>query len=239
MFSESAEFYDLIYGAMKDYAAEARAIAELLRRTHPQASTVLDVACGTGEHARLLAAEHGFRVDGVDLDPAFVRIAAAKNPSGRFERADMAAFELGRRYDAVLCLFSSIGYVRTEDRLRGALACFRDHLAPGGVVIVEPWFRPDTFSAGQTTSKTIEAEGLRIVRTSATEVVGRLSRVRFDYRIEGPEGLRQATEIHELGLFTVEEMMAAFAAARLAVDHDPQGLTGRGLYIARAEGVSA
>ncbi len=239
MFSESAEIYDRIYGQMKDYAAEARAIAERLREIHPRTTTVLDVACGTGEHARFLATHHGFLVDGVDLDPAFVRIAAAKNPSGRFVRADMVEFDLGRRYDAVVCLFSSIGYVRTEDRLRRALTCFREHLATGGVAVVEPWFQPGAFASGQTTSRTVEAGGLKIVRDGTTEIDGRLSRVRFDYRIEGPEGLRQATEVHELGLFTVEEMMSAFAAARLAVDYDPRGLTGRGLYVARAAGLTA
>jgi len=64
--------------------------------------TVLDVACGSGEHARLLAG-HGFVVDGLDLDPAFVRIARHKHPSGRFFEADMAGFDLPDRYDAILC----------------------------------------------------------------------------------------------------------------------------------------
>src|SRR5690348_4593728 len=71
MFSESAAFYDLIYSAFKDYPAEAAALAGVIRREHPRAKTILDVACGTGEHARLLAREHGFDVDGLDLDPAF------------------------------------------------------------------------------------------------------------------------------------------------------------------------
>src|SRR5262249_725176 len=89
MFSGSADLYDRIYASFKDYAQEARDIAALLCRAHPRGRTVLDVACGTGEHARLLAAEHGLSVDGLDLDPAFVRIASAKHPGGRFEQADM------------------------------------------------------------------------------------------------------------------------------------------------------
>src|SRR5262249_1845430 len=111
MFSASAEFYDLIYSTFKDYAAEAEQIANLLRRRNALCRTLLDVACGSGEHARRLAAG-GFLVDGLDLDPNFVRLARLKHPAGRFFEGDMASFHLAQQYDAVLCLFSSIGYLR-------------------------------------------------------------------------------------------------------------------------------
>src|SRR5213592_4685830 len=119
MFNASAEFYDLIYSTFKDYATETSRIAALLRDLNPHGRTVLDVACGTGEHARLLAAE-GFVVDGLDLDQAFVRIAARKHSAGRFFEGDMADFHLSHRYDAILCLFSSIGYLRSLDRITDA-----------------------------------------------------------------------------------------------------------------------
>ena len=83
MFDASAEYYDLIYGSFKDYPREAAQIAGLLRQNMPHCRTVLDVACGSGEHARLLT-EAGFAVDGVDLSAEFVEIARRKNPAGRF-----------------------------------------------------------------------------------------------------------------------------------------------------------
>ena len=83
MFSASAEYYDLIYSTFKDYAGESARIDRLLREIHPSCRKVLDVACGTGEHIRCLAGL-GFQVDGLDLDPAFLRIARQKHPSGRF-----------------------------------------------------------------------------------------------------------------------------------------------------------
>jgi ubiquinone/menaquinone biosynthesis C-methylase UbiE len=109
MFTESAHLYDAIY-SFKDYAAEAVQIATVVRAAHPDARSILDVACGTGEHARHLGATHGFAVDGLDLDAGLLRVARDKHPSGSFFEADMSGFALEKRYDAVLCVFSSIGY---------------------------------------------------------------------------------------------------------------------------------
>src|SRR5262245_46426167 len=163
MFTHSAEFYDVIYSSLKDYAAETAEIARLLRQVHPECRTILDAACGTGEHARWLAT-HGFDVDGFDVDPAFVRIAQQKIPACRFVEADMAAFHLGRRYDAVLCLFSSIGYLKTLDRIAEALACFREHLEPDGVVLVEPWFPPGALDPNRVARNGGDANGVSVMR---------------------------------------------------------------------------
>ncbi|HET9358287.1 MAG TPA: class I SAM-dependent methyltransferase [Vicinamibacterales bacterium] len=232
MFDASAEFYDLIYATIKDYPAEAGHIASLLRRLNPACRTVLDVACGTGEHARLLA-HAGFIVDGVDLDAVFVRLARQKHPSGRFFEADMATFRLPHRYDAVTCLFGSIGYLRTLDRVGEALTSFRGHLAPGGVVVIEPWFAPGVLEHGRVAHNTGEVGGIRVTRHSRVDVAGRLSRLHFDYEIDDGSGTRRASEVHELGLFTTAELLEAFRRAGLEAHYDPKGFTDRGLYLAR------
>jgi SAM-dependent methyltransferase len=174
MFSASAEFYDLIYSTFKDYPREATEIATLLRRLNPRCETILDVACGTAEHARLLAG-HGFVVDGVDLDPVFVRLAKQKHPGGRFFEADMSDFHLARQYDAVLCLFSSIGYLQTLDRVARALACFREHVKPGGVIAIEPWFPPGVLDTTRVARHAGEANRVRVERASRIEVEGRFT----------------------------------------------------------------
>jgi SAM-dependent methyltransferase len=232
MFSASAEYYDLIYSTFKDYAAESARIAGLLREVHPACRTILDAACGSGEHARWLAHE-GFDVDGVDLDPAFLRIARRKHPAGRFFEADMSDFHLPHRYDAVLCLFSSIGYLTTLDRVTKALICFREHLSAGGVILVEPWFGPGALDPDRVMRVTGEADGITVTRVSRVALEGRRSRLLFDYEIADGSGIRQASEVHELGLFTTDEMMEAFRQAGLDVAFDPSGFSDRGLYLAK------
>jgi SAM-dependent methyltransferase len=234
MFSETAELYDVIYGQFKDYAAEAGKIAALLERFRPNARFVLDVACGTGEHARVLAGEFGYEVDGLDLEPEFVRLAQRKTPGGSFVCADMLGFSLDRRYDVVLCLFSSIGYARTLENVRLALERFRVHMAPDGVLIVEPWFEPDAWKEGFIHTSFAEAEGLKVCRMSHSRVQDRVSVLEFHYLIGRSGGIEHRREIHELGLFTTPELEQAFRDAGLdVVQYDPVGLIGRGLFVAK------
>ena len=121
VFDKSVDLYDAFYRAAgKDYRAEA---AEVLRRVAAagvRPASLLDVACGTGGHLQHFAAQA--RCVGIDVDPEMVAAACTRCPGARIEVADMADFDLGERFDVVTCLFSSIGYSRTTDRLNAAVA---------------------------------------------------------------------------------------------------------------------
>ena len=60
-------------------------------------------------------------VDGLDIEEGFLEAARRRNPGGTFFRGDMAWFQLNRRYDVVMSLFSSIGYVKTLERVTSTL----------------------------------------------------------------------------------------------------------------------
>jgi len=144
----------------------------------------------------------------------------------------MSDFRLPHRYDAVLCLFSSIGYLKTLERVDRALMCFREHLEPGGVVLVEPWMPPGALDPARVAHHAGEANGVRVSRVTRVEVEDRLSRLIFDYEIADSAGTRHTHEVHELGLFTTAELMQTFRAAGFDVTHDPKGLCDRGLFVA-------
>jgi hypothetical protein len=124
--------------------------------------------------------------------------------------------------------------LRTLDGVERALRCFRKHVAVGGLIVVEPWFAPGQLDPSRVTRNSAEANGVRIERVSRIEIDGRASRIHFDYHVTDASGVRTATEVHDLGLFTPEEMLATFDAAGTHVDYDETGLDGRGLYLARA-----
>ena len=182
------------------------------------------------EELRALSDRHD---DGI-LFLQFVALAQRKNPTGRFERANMIDFDLGRRYDAVICMFSSIGYVLTLENVTATLSRFAAHLSPGGVVIVEPWFRPDSFQHGRVHLHSVEYEGFPVCLMGYSTVEGRISRIHFEYLIGGADGIRRASEHHELGLFTTEELRACFEAAGLTSEYDPVGPMNRGRFVARS-----
>jgi hypothetical protein len=124
---------------------------------------------------------------------------------------------------------------RIEDNVRRTLERFRAHLADGGIVLLEPWFPPDMLGPGRISVKKIESAEVSICRMSHVEIDGRLSRLRFEYLLGRAMGIEHLSEVHELGLFTVEEMLVCFRQAGLKVDYYPKGPSGRGLYLARTE----
>jgi SAM-dependent methyltransferase len=230
MFTKSAEWYDLIYG-FKDYERDARTLFDWLQKTHPTARTILDVACGSGEHDRHLATRYA--VDGLDLDETFLEIARKKNPAGRYTAGDMTSFDLSRRYDVVLCLFSSIGYAKTLDKLTRAFRCFRKHVAHDGIVLVEPWIEPDNWHSGRLDMTTAEADGRKVCRMSVSGRDGWVSWCEFHYLLAANGEIRHETERHELGLFTRTEILSAFRDAGFGAEYSSPGLSGRGIYVAR------
>ncbi|KOP67968.1 hypothetical protein AMS62_23960 [Bacillus sp. FJAT-18019] len=132
-----------------------------------------------------------------------------------------------------MCLFSSIGYVRKLDLLVKTLVQFKTHLNEDGVILVEPWFTPDVWTVGRVDTITVERQGIHMSRMSHADREGNISIMKFEYLFGSEHGIEHHTEEHLLGLFTVEEMIRAFQEAGLDVEHDPQGLIGRGMYIAR------
>ena len=124
-----------------DSDEEARMAAELAE-VDPSAD-VLDVPTGFGRHAIPLA-KLGFHVTGVDRSG--VQLSEARRLAGEVEwpkwiQADFRELPFeDESFDAVLCLFSSIGY-RGEEGDRKAFGQFLRVLRPGRALIIETLHR--------------------------------------------------------------------------------------------------
>jgi len=100
-------------------------------------------------------------------------------------------------------------------------------------VVTEPWLTPDAWRPNTVHGLFVDEPELKIARVNTSLTEGRVSVFDLHHLIGTTEGTRHVVEHHELGLYTIDEMTEAFAAAGLDVRYDPEGLTGRGLYIAR------
>jgi len=104
----------------------------------PSGSRVLDVPCGQGRHAHLLA-EAGFRVDGLDYSRELLARARARGtgPTLRYRQGDMRALPARwtGRFDAVVNLFTSFGFFAHPADDARTMSEFARVLKPGGTLL--------------------------------------------------------------------------------------------------------
>ena len=214
-----ARWYDPLYAATgKDHAAEARALLDVAHRLGVRPTSLLDVACGTGQH---LATFHMTIPDvvGVDNAPAMLAIAGERLPGDVVLRhGDMRRLDLGRTFDLVTCLFSAIGHVRDAADLDAAIGAMAAHVAPGGALLVEPWLTLGPDGDGP--------QGVRVLDTVTTDdgICARASRsdrrgdvlvVEFAWAIATSEGVDTAEESFRMPLFTKQRYLSAVETAGL------------------------
>lgn len=228
MLANSAHLYDLIYSG-KDYKKEATEIISMIRSRHPNAKTILDIGCGTAEHHKFLKNE--FQMDGLDINEDYIRSARTKNEAGSYFVMDMTDFNLNKRYDVILCLFSAIGYVLTIEKVHSTCKHINEHLEDDGLTIVEPWFTPDTWYSGRLHMLTYDRDDIKICRMNVSETKGKRSVIDFHYLLTTRDkGVNHFVEHHELALYSKQEMQAAFKDAGFRTSYDEKGLIGRGMY---------
>ena len=227
MFTRTAKQYDAVY-SYKDYETESKLITELVRARVTNARTLLDVACGTGKHLEHLSKQ--FETAGIDLDTEMLVIAKERLPEIPLRNGDMCEFQLDTQFDAVLCLFSSIAYTKTVERMEQAVANMAGHVNPGGILLLERWITPESWLVGGFNTDTYETDDGFVMRMAHYEPIER-GRLVLEYMIGDSSGISHVTETHEMGWFTHDEYLNAFKKANLNTEYLEEGLTGRGIYI--------
>jgi SAM-dependent methyltransferase len=229
MYTKSPEWYDDLH-ENKDYVAEASGVTDMIRRHLPGARTLLDVACGTGRHLQHFC--DSFACEGLDMDGGLLEIAQRRLPEVPFTQGDMTDFHLGRRFDAVTCLFSSIGYAESAERMRAAVRTMAGHLNPRGILIIEPWILPeawDAWIAGTDNVCVVRKDDRTVVRVRTVRRTGNLTELIMHYVAACDGEITSADERHQVRMFSLEDYLGAAAEAGLETSWDPKGITGRGL----------
>jgi SAM-dependent methyltransferase len=247
-----AAAYDAVYLA-KDYTSECDLIEELFRSygKKPIAS-VLDLGCGTGNHALLLASR-GYEVLAVDSSPHMLAEAEKKLRASslgdkcKFHEGDIRQLDLDRRFDAVVVMFAVLGYQLENADVLSTLNTARKHLKNAGLLIFDVWYGPAVLHERPVERiKTIKTEKGELLRASSGKLDVNQNVCTVDIRIWNLEGDRlvgHTEESHTNRYFFPLELelflnSTGFDPIRLGAfpkfDRDPDESTWNVLQVAKA-----
>jgi SAM-dependent methyltransferase len=230
LYTRSAELYDDLHH-FNDYGRAADDLMVLVRELRPGANTLLDVGCGTGRHLSHLQGQ--IDTEGLDLSEDLLAIARERLPSVPLYQGDMTDFNLGKTFDVVICLFGSITYVQTHTNLERAVACLARHVAPGGILVIEPWLSPAQYWRNHPVMNVADTPNRKIAWMYVGREQDNIVTNDYHFMVATPDGVSHFTEQHKLGLFSDDDYGASLAAAGMAVlRKESHGFFGKGLYVA-------
>ena len=205
------KYYDRIYW-WKDYDQEVDFLEKALKRFGVRGRRVLEVACGTGSHSKILVGR-GYEVTGVDISEDMLRVARSKvRRNARFLRGDMRDLDavVEGTYDVATCLFSSISYNLTQADLRRTIQGLYDHLEEPGVLVFDTHFTKKGFVDGHRGEDVFDDGKVMGARLSVSKRDGDVGQLSFSYLIkDGPKTIVLREDVHRLGLFDHEDFLRA------------------------------
>lgn len=230
VFKNYAKYYNLLYND-KDYKGESEYILNLINKYSVNALSVLDIGCGTGKHASLLA-ENGFLVTGVDLSADMIGLAESKNYKNcDFYNANARDFNLNRQFDVVTSLFHVISYQTTNDIIEEVFLNIRKHLKREGLFIFDFWYTPAVLTQKPTARiKRLEDSEIKVTRLSEPvhHFNDNVIDVNFELHIKAKNSGKYEIikELHKMRYFSIPELNFILAKCGLQSLHYEEWMTG-------------
>jgi ubiquinone/menaquinone biosynthesis C-methylase UbiE len=217
--------YQPIFDLTRDRHEVAR-IIDLLGL--PAGSRILDVPCGQGRHAHLLA-EAGFDVDGLDLSRELLDRARKRGTAQtlRYTRGDMRKLPARwtSRFDAVVNLFTSFGFFllpRDDERV---VAEWARVLKPGGTLIWHGGNRDGVMRRFLDRDWWLADDHTMIGHERSFDVLSGVLTVRSTWRGKRSSGERE----HRIRLYSATHLTELFARHGFIVEAAYDGWTDRPL----------
>src|SRR6478752_2263874 len=221
--------YLLEYEPIFDLARDRREVARLMEiLALPSGARVLDVPCGQGRHAHLLA-EAGFRVDGLDYSADLLKRARERGtgPTLRYTRGDMRKLPARwtGRFDAVVNLFTSFGFFTSPADDALVMSEFARMLRPGGALVWHGGSRDGVMAKFISRDWWKSDDGTMIGHERAFDPLSGVLTIRTAW--EGPSGA--GTREHRIRLYTATRLAELCLDAGLVVEECYDGFRDRSL----------
>lgn len=213
MYKQLAKYYDKIYSS-KDYKSECDKIHSLIKEfKKSKGKEMLDVACGTGNHIQYL--KKYYNITGIDLDKEMLKVAKKKFRDVKFRNSDMRKFDLKKKYDIIVCLFAAISHMTNKTQLRKAIKNFSGHLKHGGILILESFITPDSFTLNFVHAVYINEPDLKIYRVNTTRRKDNIALIDFHVLVADKKGVKYITENHKLAMYEHKDFLDIMKSAGL------------------------
>lgn len=171
---EYSGIYDHLYKD-KDYQKECDYLELLFKKYQRKPRTILDLGCGTGGHALILA-KRGFAVTGIDRSEGMLARARKKAKDNNlkidFIKRDITEISWKRKFDAVISMFAVMSYQTTNAAIASVCKLAEKSLDPGGLFIFDCWHGPAVLAdrpAARKKEVTLD-NGEKIVRFSESQL---------------------------------------------------------------------
>ncbi|HWO72474.1 MAG TPA: class I SAM-dependent methyltransferase, partial [Dehalococcoidia bacterium] len=179
---------------------------------------VLDLCCGQGRHAVPLA-RRGCKVTGLDLSQQYLDLLADAAAKAGVEvetvRSDMREIPFEARFDAVINMFSSFGYLETEAEDARVLRAVARALKPGGRFLLDLLNREWALINYDEKDWHRDEDGTVYLEERSFDPL--TSRNHVTFTAISPDGTRREMGGHHLRLYTLREVRGLLEEAGLTV----------------------
>lgn len=240
VFETYSQYYDLLYKD-KDYTTETNYIISLIKEYNVNTNHILELGCGTGMHASILA-EKGYYVEGIDLSQTMLDMAIErKNKSSiavserlSFSKGDIRNYESLQKFDTIISLFHVISYMTKNEDLNQAFNTVAKHLKPDGIFIFDCWHGPGVIQDKPVErTKHFENEKIQITRMAKPILYPEKNcvDVNFDISIfnKHTNTIEKLDEIHSMRYLFMEELNSVANNYDLEIIHAEEWLTKKSL----------
>ena len=221
--------YVLEYETIFDLAQDRREVARLIDILQlPVGARILDVPCGQGRHAHLLA-EAGYNVDGLDYSHHLLTMARERGTSDtlRYTHGDMRSMpkRWSGRFDAVINLFTSFGFFTDPNDDQRTIDEFARVLKPGGILVWHGGSRDGVMAKFLAKDWWTSNDGTMVAHERAFDPLSGLLSIRSTFRGSKASGERE----HRIRLYTATRLAELCARAGLIVEQAFDGWNDRPL----------
>lgn len=203
---QMARYYDLMH-KHRNYRRESEFLHKIVQRMCPGANRILDVCCGTGEHA-IRMAQAGYTVTGIDASQEMLGIARKKISAKRlridFRCSELSNLDFSEEFEVAYCLGYTFLYMTTYSSVAGFFEKIRQVLLPSGVLILDflnGWSLVEEYSKHKDVYRGKKVT-IRRFQQSHLDRTRRVRHVEFFYVIEDDSG--------KVTTFSVEEDLRIF-----------------------------